>query len=120
MPKRKTGGVMVPWLSARLDSKEGRFLQIGNSFLLSKEVQNLSNGALIVYLAMALEAGGRREFRFPRTAAAKYGIGETSLGRHVKELVAAGFIEVEFSGRFARTPNLYRFSLRWKGIESPQ
>lgn len=57
MPKRKTGGVMLPWLSTRPDNKEGRFLMVGNSFLLSEKVQALSADARFMYLSMAMEAG---------------------------------------------------------------
>lgn len=107
---------MLPWLSARLDNREGRFLQIGNSLLLSKEFQGLSPGARHVYLTMALEAGGKREFTYPRSTALKYGFSESSALRYIRELVAAGFVEKIVCGRFARVPNQYKFSLRWKGV----
>lgn len=116
MPKRKTGGTMLPWLSARLDGREGRFIQVGNSLLLSRKFQDLSSGARFMYLSMTLEAGGKREFVFPRSASLKYGISESSAIRHIKELVAAGFIEVTACGRYARVPNCYRFSFKWKGV----
>jgi len=117
MPKRKSGGVLLPWLSARPDNKEGRFLMIGNSFLLSEKVQALSPGARFMFLSMAMEAAGKREFTFSRSTAQKFGISETTAARYLKELLAAGFIETVSSGRFARVPNVYRFSLVWKGIE---
>ena len=117
MPKRKTGGVMLPWLSARPDNKEGRFIQIGNSFLLSKEVQALSPGARFMFLAMAMESAGRREFTFSRSTAQKFGISETTAARYIKELSSSGFIETVSCGRFARVPNVYRFAFTWKGIE---
>lgn len=108
---------MLPWLSAKADCREGRFLQIGNSFFLSKGTQNLSTGARCLFLTMALESGGKRSFVFPRATALKYGFSESSFLRYVKELVAARFIEVVSCGRFARLPNEYRFSFGWKGIE---
>ena len=114
MSRRKRGGVMLPWLSAHPDNREGRFLQVGNSFLLSDAVQKLSPGARFMYLSMALEAGGKREFCFPRSAANKFGIPETTAARYIKELSSAGFIETVSSGRLARVPNVYRFSLSWK------
>jgi len=116
MPRRKTGGVMLPWLSARPDNKEGRFLMIGNSFLLSKSVQELSPGARFMYLSMAMESAGKREFTFSRSTAQKFGISETTAARYIKELSSSGFIEVVSCGRYARVPNVYRFSLKWKGI----
>ena len=117
MPKRKTGGVMLPWLSARPDNKEGRFLMVGNSFLLSEKVQNLSPGARFMYLSMAMESAGKREFTFSRSTAQKFGISETTAARYIKELSSSGFIETVSCGRFARVPNVYRFSFSWKGSE---
>lgn len=114
MPKRKTGGVMLPWLSARLDNKEGRFLMVGNSFLLSEKVQNLSPGARFMYLSMAMESAGKREFTFSRSTAQKFGISETTAARYLKELSSSGFIELVSCGRYARVANVYRFSLNWK------
>lgn len=117
MPRRKSGGTMRPWLSARPDGKEGRFVQIGNSFLLSKEVQALSPGARFMFLCMSMESGGKREFSFSRSTAQKYGLSETTAARYIKELSSSGFIEMVSCGRFARVPNVYRFSLSWKGVE---
>ena len=107
---------MLPWLSARPDNKEGRFLMVGNSLLLSKKFQDLSAGARCLYVAMGLEAGGQRQFVFPRATSLKYGFSESSSIRYIKELVTAGFIEVTACGRFSRTPNCYRFSFSWKGV----
>ena len=58
-----------PWLSAKADGKEGRFIQIGNSFLLEfrKEPLNkLSLGARWMYLCMTMESAGHRDFTFVR------------------------------------------------------
>ena len=114
MPKRKSGGVMLPWLSARPDGKEGRFLMVGNSLLLSKKFQNLGTGARFLYLAMSLEAGGKREFQFSRSSIKKFGVAETSFSRYLKELIDGKYIEVVFSGRHSHEKNIYRFSLDWK------
>ncbi len=107
-----------PWLSARADCSEGRFLQIGNSLMLSKPFQALSPGAQMLYLCMALESGGRREFIFPRTAAKKYGVKHRSLLRYIDELSDAGFID-KTSLRNLRQPNEYSFSFRWKEERPP-
>lgn len=107
-----------PWLSARADCSEGRFLQIGNSLMLSKPFQALSPGAQMLYLCMALESGGRREFIFPRTAAKKYGVKPRSLLRYIDELSDAGFID-KTSLRNLRQPNEYSFSFRWKEERPP-
>ncbi len=124
MPRRKAAQNcrILPWLSRRADNSDGRFLQIGNSLLLSAKTATgeennaflrLSNGSKFVYLAMAMESGGRRDFEFPRTAALKYGISARTLIRAVDELESAGMLEIQ-SGRCARLPNRYRFVFDWK------
>lgn len=107
-----------PWLSARADCADGRFIQVGNSLLLSEAYKALSDGAKHLYQSMAMESGGRREFVFPRMAAKKYGISPRSLLRHVDELANAGFID-RASLRNLRQPNEYAFSLRWKEGQAP-
>ena len=125
MPKHKAAGncTILPWLSAKHDCSEGRFLQIGNSLLLSfknkesGEEENaflkLSDGAKVLYLCMAMESGGRRKFQFPKKAATKYRIAPASLRRHVDELVNAGLIKKQ-SGKNVRLPNDYEFCFDWK------
>lgn len=118
MSRKKCGGTLAAWLSARLDCKEGRFVQVGNSLLLSEQFQALSAGARHTYLCMAMESGGKREFVFPLAAAKKYGIGHMSLRRWVDELVKGGFITVR-SGACVRAPNIYTFSFDWKSKREP-
>lgn len=115
MSRRKHSDTIKPWLSANTDCKEGRFIQCGNSLLLSKKFQTLTPGARITYLAMSMESGGRREFIFPLSAAKKYGIAKNTLTRHIEEMIKAGFITVQ-SGKTVRQPNLYAFSFEWKSI----
>lgn len=113
MSKRKHGDTIKPWLSANHDCKEGRFIQCGNSLLLSQTFQQLSSGAKHTYFCMAMESGGKRDFIFPLKAAKKYGISKNSLSRYVSELVNAEFLSVE-SGKVVRQPNCYTFSFEWK------
>lgn len=115
MSKRKAAEhcQILPWLSAKGDCREGRFLQLGNSLLLSAEFQTLSAEARQLYLAMALESGGKREFVFPLKSAKKYGFAETTFRRKVKELKEGGFIHVD-SGHNLRLPNHYSFIFDWK------
>ena len=124
MPKRKAAVHcnILPWLSARLDRSEGRFIQIGNSLLLSHkntdgEEQNafvkLSTGAKHLYFCMAMECGGKRQFLFPQKAAEKYSIAPASFRRYIDELLAAGMVKRR-SGKTARLPNEYEFVFDWK------
>ncbi len=102
------------WASAAPDGTEKAYIQLGLSLLTDKRYQALNGGAKHVYACMLSEARGSREFIFPKSAAKRYGISPSSLGRHVKELQAAGFIELASSGKVTREPNNYRFSLAWK------
>ena len=113
--RRKAGATLQPWLTARADCREKRFIQVGNSLLLSHRFWRLSAGARYCYLCMAMEAGPRREFCLPKSAAKKYGIPHSSLCRYIRELEAGGWIEVR-SMKILRKPNEYRFALKWKGI----
>lgn len=114
MPRRKAARhcKIVPWLSARLDSKEGRFIQIGNSLLLSEKYNALRPVTRLLYLCMAMEAGGNKSFNFPLSAAKKYGFSESSLWRGVKELESAGFLR-HVSMKNLRMPNEYTFYDGW-------
>lgn len=112
-----------PWLSARLDCSEGRFIQVGNSLFLSRKDEEtgaeknvflqLNSGARFLYLCMTLEAGGRRDFVFPLKASKKYGLSETTFRRGVSALIEKGLITKK-SGKTVRLPNLYQFSFNWK------
>ena len=68
MSRRKSRPAILPWLSARADNTEKRFIQPGNSLLLSPAFQSLSPGSRYLYLCMAMESGGRRRFLFPLAA----------------------------------------------------
>lgn len=121
MPRRKAApNCSIPfWMSAKQDCREGRFVQLGNSLLLSPEFHKLSMGARHLYLCTAMEAGGRRNFTFPQAAAKKYGIPARSMRRYLQELVTAGFVEVESSGRWTREHNQYLFCAKWKSQQTP-
>ena len=101
------------WLSARADCKEGRFLQLGNSLLLSKDFQRLKLTTQHCYICMALEAGGQKCFKFPLSAAKKYNISSSTLRRCTEELEKEGFIKIESNANI-RKANQYEFIFDWK------
>ncbi len=105
-----------PWLSEKADCKEGRFIMVGNSFLLSERVHDLPASAQVLYLAMCMESGGRRAFTFPENSMKKYGLSTATAKRGIKTLIDAGFITCTCSGKNTRTPNEYEFCFRWKGL----
>ena len=106
---------MLPWLSARPDCQDKRFIQAGNSLLLSTKFKALRPGARSLYISMCMESGGQREFTLPRKAALKYGFAENTAIRYTTELIDAGFIKLISSGANLRQPNIYQFSDIWKG-----
>mgnify|MGYP006939728924 CR=1 FL=1 len=62
MSKRKYGPALLPHLSAKVDNKEKRFIQVGNSLLLSKQFHALSTGGRFLYFCMAMESGKMDSF----------------------------------------------------------
>lgn len=115
MSRRRKSPVISPWLSARPDNRERRFIQVGDTLLMDKTFQALSPGAKTLYYCMAMECGGKREFLFPRSCAAKYGFAEKSFWRYVRELEENGFL-IRCSMKSLRKPNEYSFSFAWKTV----
>ena len=111
--KCKAKGELVPWLSARPDNTEKRFIQVGDTLLFNKAFKGLTVGCRYTYFCMAMECGGRCSFLFPQATAKKYKITPSSLRRHVDELEAKGFLKV-YSGKPTREPNRYEFCFDWK------
>lgn len=113
-PKQAKNCNILPWLSGKTDCREGRFIQIGNSLFFSEGFQNLSEGAKIVYLCMALESGGKSTFTFPAKTMKKYGLSVRTTRRHIDSLIVSGFIERE-SGKVTREENRFTFTpSTWK------
>ena len=107
---------LSPWMSARPDNIDRRFIQVGNSLLLSDKFQKLKSGAQHLYMCMSMEAGGQKDFTFPQSAAKKYGIAPKTLQRNVDTLVKNNFIR-KVSGANLRVANQYTFTpAAWKNI----
>lgn len=115
MPRYKSRPTIVPWLSAKPDNREKRFIQVGDSLLFSKAFQDLHAGARYLYFCMAMESGGKRVFKLPTAAAGKYGFARSSFWAYVRELEDKRFI-VSRSNKHLRQPNDYSFSDGWKTI----
>jgi len=117
--KRKSKIELVPWMSARPDNVEKRFIQVGNTLLFNEAFGSLTVGCRYLYFCMSMESAGKRRFVFPQAAAKKYGIAPSSLRRHVDELEAKRFIKV-YSGQCVRKPNIYEFCFDWKLTPRPR
>lgn len=109
MSKRKHGPTIVPALSAKVDNKEKRFIQVGNSLLLSKQFHALSTGSRFLYFCMAMESDGRKNFILSQKDAKSTGSRLPACGS-INELKAARFIRV-YSEKPTREPNRYEFCL---------
>lgn len=121
MARKNNNGQLLPWMSAHLNCKEKRFLQVGNSLFFSPAFQQLNAGSKMLYFYMAMESGGKRDVTFSRATAAKYGIPRNSFTRQITELKDAGFIEVSMEGNYWQfAPTVYRFSFDWKENPHPQ
>lgn len=122
MARKNNGGLLLPWMSARKDCREKRFLQIGNSLFVAKEsaFKNLTSGAQILYLCMAMEAGGKREVPFSRTTALKYGLNKNTFNRSLKELEEHRFISIVPDKSEPFKPSVYRFDFDWKTDSASQ
>lgn len=110
-----------PWLSAKQECREGRFIQVGNSLLCGKDstFKELTSGAQVLYFCLAMESGGKNSVAFSRTTAEKYGIGKNPFARQIKELIEHGFIEIDIEGSYAQfKPTVYRFVYGWKQQKS--
>ena len=90
---RKNKGSLLPWLSAKRDGRDGRFVQVGNSLLLDKRFQKLKPAAQMLYICMSMEAGGKSGVAFPHGAARKYGFSDSTFDRNIRKLIDSGFIE---------------------------
>ena len=113
--KRARNVSIAPWLSANAGNKEGRFIQVGNSLLLSEAFKALSGCAFRLYFCMCMECGGKSIFTFSAGTAKKYGISEASFRRAKKELQEWGFIKLLLDEERAQFKACkFQFASGWK------
>jgi hypothetical protein len=114
MPSKRNRFTPFPlWQTNKLNGKEERFIRLGNSFLLSKQFNQLSYQAQIVYIHMMLESAGQKRFIFPKIKYIPFIPHHTFL-KAKKELIENGFIEIIQNNRNLRKPNQYSFTEKWK------
>jgi len=115
MPRKRHGAILLPWLSARPDGKEHRFIQVGNSLVMDQRFRSLTASAQMLYLCMCMESAGKQYVRFSRSIAAKYGFDKNTYSRRIKELRDTHFIDIDYAGTYYQFhPTQYRFSSAWK------
>lgn len=106
---------LKPWLSGNRECRDGRFIQVGNSLLLSEPFKKLPGNTVKTYLALCMESGGRPTVTLSHAGAAKYGIDDATFDRAISKLKEAGFISCDFDDNpYRYKANVYRFISNWK------
>lgn len=113
MARKQSARPLPRWMSAAPDCRETRFVQIGDTLLHNERFKALSPGAFKLYVCCSMEAAGRINFQIPASKAEKYGIPRKSFQRYLQELIDAGFIQLNRSGKTTRTANDYSFYFDW-------
>ena len=76
--------------------------------------KGMTYSARYLYACLMMESGGKRDFKFPKKSATKYGFNWGTAWKCLNELIEKGFIEKKSSGKIVREPNEYRFVTNWK------
>ena len=113
MARRKKQYVPFKIWEARKEDERGYF-RFTASQLYSPAVIGLGGSAFKVYVYMRQHSVGARDFEFPRSRYIKF-MSPATFTAAVKELEAAGLIEVIEHNAHRQKPNVYRFSAKWKG-----
>lgn len=107
-----------PWQTCKPDGIEKRYIRIGNTQLLHPAMLGLSDKAQVIYFHMLMEAGGNKEFTFPRSKYHRIA-GNTAFQNAKEELIRAGFIKVKQNNANLRKPNIYEFCSDWTRFYPP-
>lgn len=99
-------------------SAGGRFIMVANSLLLSRQYQALSPLARYVYLALAMEAGGKDAVSMSHGQAKKYGITPSGYDNAIRQLKDGGFIRLD-DGLGRLETNRFRFVRDWQQRAPP-
>ena len=95
------------------------------SMINSKSWRSLSKNARLLYVYMKLQLYGQKsikdhpesDFIFTWAMGSKtYGLynNPTQFRKDIEQLTRGGFIEIVEKGKNTRTPNIYRFSDKWR------
>lgn len=107
-----------PWQTNKDNGIEERYIRLGNSQMIAPAMLALSDKAFRIYTNMLLEAGGKKQFIFPRKAYKKIA-GHTTFQNAKSELIEKGFIVELQKNKNLRKANVYEFSEDWKRYEPP-
>lgn len=113
MSRQKKKTPFPSWTTKTSNGIEKRYIRIGNSLMLSKVYQMLSNSAKVIYSYMLLESGSNREFEFTASIYLKL-MSRDTFFKARNELIEKGFIEIKQNNANIRKANVYAFSEAWK------
>ena len=115
--KQKPIADIKPWLSAEKNCVEGRFIQVGNSLMLSKPIQVLTANARWLMICMAMESGRSRRFVFTHSTAEKYGLSASTFDEAKKQLLQIGYIKIVNNEDYNQyKANEFEFISDWKDL----
>lgn len=115
--KQKSIADIKPWLSSDKSCVEGRFIQVGNSWMMSKPLQVLTANARLLMLYMAMESGPSRRFAFTHSTAEKYGLSASTFDDAKKQLLQIGYIRIVNNEDYNQyKPNEFEFMSGWKDL----
>ena len=117
--KHKCSYAVAPWLSGRITCKEPHYIQVGVTLFEHSAFQKLTPAQRYLYLCMAHDAEGRKEFVFSKARFQHYGISNATAREGIEALIKEGFIVRLFSGQATREKSGYAFSDRWKQTDNP-
>lgn len=104
-----------PWLTATHSGSEpGGFVRVGKSLFQSPKFHKILKSARFTYLCMCMEAGGKKEFTFPRETMLSYGLEPKQCRKDIARLEEAGLIRKTVRGKGNFHPNEYEFLSLWK------
>lgn len=100
MAKKNKDRSFLPWLTTNpngFHENEKRFLQIPQNMFFANSkfgFPEMNYSSKWLYLCMACESGGEREFKFSHSTAKKFGFNKNTFDKCVKELIEKKLIEV--------------------------
>lgn len=115
---RKKPTPFKPWETMKDNGIENRYIRMGDTQMLHPAFLHLSASAKELYLYMKLESAGKLIFEMPKSKYLKFMTNPT-FERAKKELISAGFLEIEADRRHQFKATQYRFSVKWKGGKEP-
>ena len=108
-----------PWETTKENGIEKRYIRRGDTQMMNPAFLQLSASAKELYIYMKLESAGKMEFEFPKKKYLKFTTAPT-FEKAKKELINAGFLEVEADRHHQFKTTIYKFSCKWREAQAIQ